>query len=198
MALDQITQAVLEAARTEADLILKTAKKAADDNLASAKKAAELEADRRYQAMMRASEEELSRKLIQLQGAANKEVLQRKNAVMRQVFTEARKRILALPVEEYASILRKLLRSTVTDRGGKLRVHPAETDLFERLAADFNQNRPDALKVTIDGEHVLSERGGFIFVSDVFQVDQTLDTLLENIEYELAPLISAELFSGQK
>ena len=116
MALDQITQAVLEAARTEADLILKTAKKAADDNLASAKKAAELEADRRYQAMMRASEEELSRKLIQLQGAANKEVLQRKNAVMRQVFTEARKRILALPVEEYASILSNNMNTVISGR----------------------------------------------------------------------------------
>ncbi len=198
MALDQITQAVLEAARTEADLILKTAKKAADENLASTKKTAELEADRRYQAMTRAAEEELSRKLIQLQGAANKEVLKRKNAVLRQVFDEARKRILALPVEEYAAILRKLLKKTVTDRGGKLRVHPAERDLFERLIADFNQDRPEALRVSMDGEHALPERGGFIFVSDVFQVDQTLETLLENIEYELAPLVSAELFSGQK
>ena len=41
MALEEITQAVLEAARTEAEHILKAAKKAADEKLDAARKAAE-------------------------------------------------------------------------------------------------------------------------------------------------------------
>lgn len=198
MALDQITRAVHEAARTEADLILKSAKKAAEEALVSARKMAEQDAERRYQAQVRAVEEELARKLIQLQGEANKELLKRKNAVLRKVFTQARERILALPAGEYVSILKSLLEKTVTGRGGKLRIHASEKDLFERLASEFNQGRSEDQQVCIDGEHFLAERGGFIFVSDMFQVDQTLGTLLENIEYELAPQISAELFSGQK
>lgn len=198
MALEQITQAVHEAARTEADLILKSAKKSAEETLASARKAAEQDAERRYQALTRAAEEELARKLIQLQGEANKELLKRKNALLRKVFAQARERILALPVAEYTSIVRKLLENTVTGRGGKVRIHDSEKDLFERLVSEFNQDRPEDRQVSIDGEHFLAERGGFIFVSDMFQVDQTLGTLLENIEYELAPQISAELFSGQK
>ncbi|NLV45475.1 MAG: hypothetical protein GXY07_13375 [Candidatus Hydrogenedentes bacterium] len=198
MALEQITQAVHEAARTEADLILKSAKKAAEETLASARKAAEQDAERRYQTLARAVEEEFARKLIQLQGEANKELLTRKNALLRKVFAQARERILALPAEEYGSILKNLLENTVTGRGGKLRIHASDKDLFEGLTAGFNEGRPEDQQVCIDKEHFLSEQGGFIFVSDKFQVDQTLGTLLENIEYGLAPQISAELFSGQK
>ncbi len=198
MALEQITQAVLEAARTEADLILKSAKKSSDESVASAKKATEQDAERRYQALTRAADEELARKLIQLQGTANKELLKRKNALLKEVFSQARERILALPASEYASIFKKLLDKAAENRSGKLRVYASEKELFERLLGEFNQGRAEALKLTLDTEHGLSERGGFVFVSELFQVDQTLDTLLGNIEYELAPLISAELFSGQK
>lgn len=198
MALDRITQAVQEAARTEADLITKSAKKAAKENLAAARKAAEQDAERRYQALTRATEEELARKLTQLQGAANKELLNRKNAVLQQIFEQAREHILSLPQEEYRAILTTLLEKTVVERGGNLRVHASEKELFEQLVSAFNQGHSDDMHIGIDEEHPLPERGGFIFVSDVFQVDQTLDTLLEGIKYELAPVISAELFSGQK
>jgi len=78
-----------------------------------------------------------------------------------------------------------------------LRVHAEEQDLYERLASAVNAGRPDDQKVVIDTARFLAERGGFIFVSDVFQVDQTLGALLESLEYELAPVISAELFSEQ-
>lgn len=198
MALEQITRAVLEAARTQADHILKSAKKNADERLAAGRKAAEQEAERRYQSQTRAIQEEQARKLIQLQGASNKELLNCKNALLHQVFAQARERILALPSDEYASVLRNLLDKTVAESGGKLRIHPDDREIFDRLAAEFNQGRSDALKVGIDEEQRLPERGGFIFIGDVYQVDQTLGTLLENIRYELGPSISAELFSGRK
>jgi len=41
----------------------------------------------------------------------------------------------------------------------------------------------------------LAERGGFVFVSEGFEVDQTLGTLLEDIQRELAPHIAAEMFA---
>lgn len=197
MALEEITQAVLEAARTEAEHILKAANKAADDKLDAARKAAEQDAERHYHGQTRAIEEEYARQLTRLQGAANKELLRRKNALLRRVFAEAREAILALPEEKYAAVWSRLLTKTASDRGGTLRVHKQELGLYERLASGANAVRPDDRKVVIDTENLLAERGGFIFVSDVFQVDQTLGALLESLEYELAPVISAELFSGQ-
>ena len=197
MALEEITQAVLEAARTEAEHILKAAKKAADEKLDAARKAAEQDAERRYLLQTRALEEEYARQLARLQGAANKELLRRKNALLRRVFADAREAILALPEEKYAEVWSRLLKKTASDRGGMLRVHAEEQDLYERLASAVNAGRPDDQKVVIDTARFLAERGGFIFVSDVFQVDQTLGALLESLEYELAPVISAELFSEQ-
>lgn len=197
MALEEITQAVLEAARGEAAHILSAAKMSAGDRLAAARKAAEQDAERRYQSQARAIEEEYARQLTRVQGAANKEVLRRKNALLRQVFADARDAILALPEEKYADVWSRLLKKTASDRGGVLRVHASERVLYERLTSMVNLERSEDRKVGIDTEHSLAERGGFVFVSDVFQVDQTLGALLENMEYELAPLISAELFFGQ-
>jgi len=197
MALEEITQAVLEAARGEAAHILSAAKMSAGDRLAAARKAAEQDAERRYQSQARAIEEEYARQLTRVQGAANKELLRRKNALLRRVFADAREAILALPEEKYAEVWSRLLKKTASDRGGMLRVHAEEQDLYERLASAVNAGRPDDQKVVIDTARFLAERGGFIFVSDVFQVDQTLGALLESLEYELAPVISAELFSEQ-
>lgn len=198
MALEEITQAVFETARNEAEHILKAAKKAADAKRAAARNLTEQEVERRYQSQTRAIEEEYARQLTRLQGAANKELLRRKNVLLRQVFAAAQEAILALPEDQYAAVWRRLLERAVAGRGGSLRVYPEEEALYSRLLSEFNEGCPEELRVGVDTEHPLAERGGFIFVSDVFQVDQTLGVLLEILEYELAPLISAELFSGKQ
>lgn len=198
MALEQISQAVLETARTEADHLLKAAQKAASEKLDHARRAAEQEADRRYQAATRTIEENLARKLIQEQGVANKELLARKNAILQRIFAQAREEILDLPSGEYTAVMEKLLRRAAEGRGGVLRVHPSEYTVFEALLASFNAARPEVQHVRLDETQPLAERGGFIFISTEFQVDQTLATLLNDIEYKLAPHIAAGLFSGQK
>jgi len=198
MAFEQITQAVLDTARREAEFILKSAEKNVEDRLNTARKAAEQEAERRYQTTIRTIEEELAQKIIQLQGAANKKLLESKNVLLQKVFDQVRERILCLPEAEYAAIMKKLIHSSGIDCVGKLRVHPSETALFSDLLAEFNSGRSEDMAVGIDEQQALAERGGFIFVSDVFQVDQTLSTLLANIEHEMAPEISKELFSGQE
>jgi vacuolar-type H+-ATPase subunit E/Vma4 len=196
MALDQITEAVLETARAEADLIVKSARKNAGERLAAARRAAEQDAERHYNSLVRGLQEDLARRMIQMQGAAGKELLERKNTLLQKIFSQARDRILSMPAAEYGAVMRKLLEKTASDCGGNLRVHPGDRALFEELLAGFNSGRVEALHVGIMDEQPLPERGGFIFVSDLFQVDQTLGVLLANIEYALAPVISAELFSG--
>ncbi len=198
MTLEHISQAVLDTARTEADHILKAAQKAADEKSKTGRQAAEADAERRYQAATRGIEEEFARKLIQVAGAHNKELLLRKNALLRTIFAAARKRILALPTSEYAGIMAKLLAAAAEKHGGRLRVHPDEKALFSDLLVKFNAGRPENQRVILDGAASLPERGGFFFVSEAFEVDQTLDTLLADIEHEMAPGIAAEVFGGLK
>jgi len=49
-------------------------------------------------------------------------------------------------------------------------------------------------KITLDRNDWLPKRGGFIFVSADFEVDQTLDTMLQDIEHDMLPAIASELF----
>lgn len=196
MPLEQISQAVLDQARTDADHIVRAAQKAASEKVARARELAEQDGERRVQAAMRAIDEDFYRKLTQVTGAGNKEVLARKSACVRGVFDKARQEILALPQEEYLGIMGKLLDRAAEGHGGKLRVHPEEKAKFSQVLAQFNAGRATDLQVTLDEARPLPEAGGFIFVSDTFQVDQTLRTILSDLEYELAPQIAAEIFGG--
>ena len=91
--------------------------------------------------------------------------------------------------------MKRLLGSAGIDCAGKLRVHPSDNAIFEAILANANT---ESAQISLDNEHPLAERGGFIFVSENFEIDQTLDTLLANIEHEMAPQISAELFAAQE
>lgn len=196
MPLEQISQAVLDQARTEADHIVRAAQKAADEKVTRARDLAELEGERRAQTAMRVIDEDFYRKLTQVTGAGNKELLGRRSACVRGVFEKALQQALILPNGEYLGIMRKLLDRAAEGHGGQLRVHPEEKAKFSQVLAEFNAGRAPELRVTLDEARPLPESGGFIFVSDTFQVDQTLRTILADLEHELAPQIAAKIFGG--
>ncbi|HOZ49943.1 MAG TPA: V-type ATP synthase subunit E family protein [Candidatus Hydrogenedentes bacterium] len=196
MALENISNAVLGSARTEAEHILKAAEKAAEAKVAAARAAAEQDGERRFQSAVRAIEEEFGRKLIQAKGTANKELLARKNACLQRIFEEARARIVRLPADQYANTMGKLLRRAASEGGGRLRVHAEDRRVFVSLLADINKGRSPEARIELDDTHPLAQRGGFIFVGDGFQVDQTLATLLADAERELAPAIASDVLGG--
>lgn len=195
MGLDNISRAVLETARNEADHILKAARKNADDKIAAARAAAERDGERKYQIAIHAIDEDLARQLIQVRGAANKQILAKKNERLRQVFDSARQKILAMSGPEYANLMRSLLDRSVGQQGGLVRVHPQDEKLFAQLVADLNKGRTSQAELKLDTANPLEDRGGFMFVGGSYEVDQTLATLLGDIERELAPQIAAQLFA---
>lgn len=194
MALDNISKAVLDAAAAEAEEIRKKARKNAEIRTAAARRDAELEEERRYQTAIRSIDEECARQLIQKRGAANKELLAKKNICLRRVIEAARARILALPSQDYGDIMRRLLKRAAEGSAGLMRVHPDDRPCFEQITAELNGTRLPDEQIGLDESCVLDERGGFVFVGRGFEVDQTLATLLADIEREMAPEIARELF----
>jgi vacuolar-type H+-ATPase subunit E/Vma4 len=194
VALEKIQQAVKSSAQAEAENVLKAAGQAAQERAASEKEAIAREGERQYQAATRIIEEEYARKLLQVKGAAGKQLLQKRNALLVQVFQQARQQILTGDAGQYAAVMRRLLERAVGDLGGTLRVHPKDSAVFATILASFNAGREKAKQIQIDETKPLPEQGGFVFVGGTFEVDQTLDTLLKDMEYELAPRIAAELF----
>lgn len=194
MALEKIQQAVKSSAQTEADHVLKAAERSAQERVETQKEAAGRDAERQYQAATRAIDEEFARKLLQAKGVSAKQLLEKRNALLLRVFQQARQQVLAWNVGEYAAVMGRLLERAAGDLGGKLRIHPKDSAAFARVLAEFNARRDPAKQVTVDETRPLPAQGGFVFVSDTFEVDQTVDTLLKDMEHELAPRIAAEIF----
>lgn len=195
MGLDNIRQAVLTDAKAKSARIVDTAKKNAANFLQSRKEIAEQEFDRICRHRMQAIEEEYGRKLIQLKGSAGKQVLDKRNALLKSLFEKARQEILAWPAEKYTVVMRGLIEKSAGSNAGEVRVHPDEKAVFEKILVELNSNRQ--AKLALSQVAPLPKRGGFIFVSADFEVDQTLDTILREIEYDLLPVIAESLFQVQ-
>jgi V/A-type H+-transporting ATPase subunit E len=194
MGLEKIRQAVLTEAKNEAVRILDRAKKRNGNFLKLQRQETEQKADRLCKVRMQAIEEEYHRELIQLEGRARKQILDKRNTLLKSIFEKAKGEILSWPPERYAERMRCLIEKVAGKAGGKIRVHPEERDLFRRVLAELNEGREDG-KITLDQSAPLPERGGFLFVGTYFEVDQTLDTVLKEIEHDMLPAIAADLFS---
>lgn len=193
--LQSIEQAVREAAEKDADLIIKAAEMAARAQIEAAREEATRDEDRRYQAAARAIEDEAGRRLLQHKGTASKQLLEMRNELLGRVFAMARERILNWPEEQYMDVMRRRLERAAAESGGRLRVHASERDAFGRLLESFNTGRPVERQVALD-DTTLRERGGFVFVAETYEVDQTVDTVLGELRYEMAPAIATELFGA--
>jgi V/A-type H+-transporting ATPase subunit E len=195
MGLEKIRQAILSEAKAEAKRIIDDANKNRVSFLKSQKEATEQESDRLCKLRMQAIEEEYNRNLIQLKGMAGKQILDKRNALLKSLFEKAKKEILGWPSEEYARVMKRLIEKAGGNQEGKIRLHPADKDVFQKVLSELNEGRGDP-RITLDQSSSLPERGGFIFVTVNFEVDQTLDTMLKDIEHDMLPGIASELFPG--
>jgi vacuolar-type H+-ATPase subunit E/Vma4 len=195
MGLSKIRQTILTDARNKGTHIVSTAK-AQDAALLSAEKdKASAESERACKAKEAAIEDEYNRLLIAFKGNAGKQILEHRNAVLRGLFERTRREILSWPEDRYAGVMRSRIEKTAGTSGGRLRIHPDEKAIFTRIIADMNKGG-DRPYITIDETDSLRDRGGFIFLGPDFEIDQTLSTILGEIEHELLPGIAAELFPG--
>ena len=196
MALDKIQAAVTASARTEADRIVKAAEQAARDRVTRETDVARRQEERRYQAGGRAIEEAASRKVTHARGEASKQVLERRNALLDALFDGAKRQLLAMSGDAYADEMRTRLACAAGGDGGLLRVHRDDRPAMAAMLASFNADRPGAARVTLDEGGALHERGGFVFVAKSYEVDQTIDTLVQELRHEWAPRLAADLFGG--
>ena len=195
MGLEKIRQTVLTDAQNKGAHIVNTARMQSAVLLRSEKDKLSSESERICRAKETAIEDEYNRLLIAFKGNAGKRILGRRNAILRGLLEKARREILAWPEDRYAGVMRGRIEKTAGNSSGRLQIHPDEKALFARVIADINKGA-DKPQITIDEANALHQRGGFIFIGPDFEIDQTLSTILGEIEHELLPGIAAELFPG--
>lgn len=197
MGIDKIREAVLSDAEKEAKNIIETAKKNARILVEKKKREIDEEMDRLYKAQTSAISEEFNRKLIQYRGMASKQILEKRNILIDAIFEKAKERVLGLSVDRYRSLMSSIMERIAGDSGGMVRVHRDDMDIFREILSSINKNRVEGNKIVLDESNTLSERGGFVFVADDYEVDQTLDILLKDIKKEMLPSMAKELFSNK-
>ena len=195
MALDEIRQAVIQAAKAEAGRIVNAARATAEAKVLSAREAAEAAADKRFQAAVRTIDEECARQLVRARGASGKELLAARRARLNEVMAAARTIFLAMPASEYQAIMQRLLSEAIGDDACQIRIHPEDRAIFAALIPVINAARPAEAALSLDEKSPLPKRGGFILDTGAYEIDRTLDTLLVEMEYELAPRMAAALFT---
>lgn len=195
MGFNKIREVILAEAQAEAAHILDGAKRAADEHLHAARARIDDEAARAFRARAQAVDDELNRDLIQFKGNAGKQVLARRGEILRSVFTAARREILGWSPEEYGRLMGRLLEKAAAGTGGRVRIHSEDAPVFETVLSGINKDRGMRELVEIDGERRLPERGGFVFITSEYEVDQTLATLLRDLEQDMLPIIAGELFA---
>ena len=89
----------------------------------------------------------------------------------------------------------RLIEKVAGNSGGRLRVHKDETGIFTKILSNINEKRNTETRIILDESNPLNERGGFIFLGINYEVDQTLGTILKDIEQEMLPVIAQKLFS---
>ncbi len=196
MAFENIQQAVLDSAQKEADRILTAARKSAQERLAAGLEVLRRDAERRYGAETRAIEDDFARRIVQYKGNAGKLLLERRNAVLRRIFETARAEILEAPGDLYESTMRRLLERASEGSAGRVRVHESDVPMFRAMIEQLNSGRPESEQIRLDEHEFLASRGGFVFITDAYEVDQTLDTIFADLEHELSPGLAAELFAS--
>ncbi len=192
MSLEKIKHIVMRESALKADEINATAEKEARQKLETRKESLFKELEYQFQVTARHIEEEYSRKIAFFQGNAAKEILEAKNVALRSILGKVHSVVLAWTDEEYGKVMKRFLEKITGSRKGYIRIHADEKSVFEPLVRDLNSSRADDARITIDREH-LHARGGFVFISENFEVDATLETIFSDIERSILPEIAREL-----
>lgn len=192
MSLDKIKEAVLKASRTEAEHINAAAEKEAAKKVRTEKENLQREFEYQFQTRSRLIEDDYSRQLTLHQGAAAKDILEAKNASIRNIFQKVNDLVLAWTPDEYRRIMQGLLTRVAADRGGKVRVHPTDREVFTVVLKEMNAGRSGMTGLALD-EAPLPEKGGFLFIGENYEIDSTLRTILDSIEQEILPDIARDL-----
>lgn len=115
------------------------------------------------------------------------QVLQKKQELINKVFDRALNRLGSLSDDQYLKLISGLIEKLpIADKGMIIPAQDKEVLTKKALAKTTN-------KYSI-GSKPLSCQGGFIFESDRFNIDNTFETLLEQLRAEIETEVSKILF----
>lgn len=185
MSIDRIRNYILENSRKEAEQIIKTAEERFRVQVEKTK----LSLEKQYQEMLHNEEERLKedtkRTLITLKREYKMKLLEAKNSAIANVLARATERILSLPDKDYLTLIGKWLANIPNHLEGELFVNARD---LKRITDAFMDtvNKDRKAKISLSASAV-DIKGGFTLKTEHYEIDYTLDTILQNLRTMLVP-----------
>lgn len=198
MSLEKIRDAVINKAEREKREIIDRAKAECEQKIRAAREAIKEGIERRLRGIEEEFQEEIKRHVISLNREHRLRLLEMKNRIIDNIFIQAVDMIVNQPDEKYLSIMERWLLKIDNDLPGKLFVNARDLKRIDHLFMErINSRRQSSSKIDLNKDP-LDIKGGFIFKTGRFEIDQTLDTFTADLRRELAPMIAKELFYGKQ
>lgn len=195
--MERIRNAVLAEAKAKAEALVNQAKAEAAKQLQSSRDEIAAGCRRALDAAKARCDEEHRQRVGRLKAALRVELLDVKNQLIRKAFDEARKRLTALPKEDYLRLLTRWLKEAGGAAGGEVVVGPRDVPLFRNgFLAQVNATRPAGGKFTLASEP-MEMAGGFVLRRRGFEIDMRLESQLSLLKDEALPEIAKILFGEE-
>lgn len=194
MSLEKIREAVIGKAQREKEDIIARAKAGSEQKTRTAREAIREGIERRLRGIEAEFREEIKRQIASLNREHRLKLLEMKNRIIDDIFTKAADKVFNLPDEKYLAMMERQLMKIDSDLPGKLFVNARDLKRIDHLFMDrINSRCQGNSKIELNKDPV-DIKGGFIFKTKRFEIDQTLDTIMADLRRELAPMIAKELF----
>jgi V/A-type H+-transporting ATPase subunit E len=197
-ALGKMKEVILQEAQLKVDKIIEAAKRNAEEILREAQHEADSERERELAEAKKKANENARRISALADLEARKRLLSAKEELIKEVFEEAKTRLLSFKQEEYIKYLEKMLFDAASDGGGEVIMSEKDrSSIGEKL---INWVNSDLKKAGHNSRVQLGESpgdfiGGFILRSGEIETNCTFDAILAG-EYEALLVDVAELLFG--
>jgi V/A-type H+-transporting ATPase subunit E len=193
MPLDRIREAILSEARREAESIESEARARHDERMKAAAAELDDEFNRRLQAAKEHARQECERKVSQSRSQHNLALLKLRNAALDDVFRAAAEQLVKMPDDSYRAFVLARLKNAPEDVGGELLCAVRDEARLRPVVEELNRTRREDARLKL----VAGDRpalGGVILRTGKFELDLSLDSLVERLRQELAPAVAGMLF----
>ncbi len=188
MSIERIRNYIIENAKKEAEQLIKTAEEQFRNETESAK----LSLEKKYQEMLQADEEHLREDMKRFLGKFKSdykmELLEVKNRVIDSVLESAISRIQSLPDDEYLALIGKWLANITNHLEGELFLNTRDLKrITNAFVDDINKGRKARISLNTTAVDI---KGGFIVKTRHYEIDYSLDTVVENLRTALIPKLN--------
>src|SRR3972149_1613574 len=195
MEAEGVVQKILADADAEAEKIKTEAQKKQDDEQAKLEQQLDEFKKQTKTLAEKAARDEKSHLLAAARMDIAKQHLAEKRKILDEVFEKTGKQLQNLPVEQYRSLMAKLMLAMAENGDAEIIIggnaHRPDPQLINKVNEQLTSDKKGILKLSGKKEDI---EGGFLLKRDKISTNVTFDVLLNNARKELEIKLAKELF----